>query len=63
MIVQVFNPVAELVIPIGVPTEEEKAEMETHPVIKEITISGPYNWKLYKLFHASYPLIYFDLFL
>ena len=63
MIAQVFNPVAELVIPIGIPTEEAKAEMETHPVIKEIKINGPYNWKLYKLFHAFYPLIHFGLFL
>ena len=35
-----FNLIAELVIPIGVPTKEAKAEMETHPVIAEITISN-----------------------
>ena len=29
---QNFNPTAELVFPIGIPTKEEKAEMETHPV-------------------------------
>ena len=39
VITQIFNPVAELVIPIGIPTKEAKAEIETHPVIVEITIS------------------------
>ena len=35
-----FNPTAELVIPIGIPTKEsnEMEEMETHPVTIEITI-------------------------
>ena len=37
-IAQIFNPIAELVIPIGIPTEEAKAEMETHPVITEAKI-------------------------
>ena len=59
-----FNPIAELVILIGIPTKESKAEMETHPVIVEITIS---KWsmqlKIYKCFCASYSLIDFDLFL
>ena len=27
-----FNPIVELAIPIGMPTTEAKAEMETHPV-------------------------------
>ena len=35
---QIFNPITELVIPIGIPAKEEKTEMETHPAI-EITIS------------------------
>ena len=39
VITQIFNPVAELVIPIGLPTKEAKAEMETHPVIVESKIS------------------------
>ena len=39
VITQIFNPVAELLIPIGVPTKEAKAETETHLVIVEITIS------------------------
>ena len=39
VITQTFNPIIERTIPIGIPTKEEKAEMETHPVIVEITIS------------------------
>ena len=39
VVTQIFNPVAELVIPIGIPTKEAKAEMETHSVIAEIKIS------------------------
>ena len=34
-----FNLNTELVISIGIPTEEAKAEMETHPVILEINKS------------------------
>ena len=30
---QIFNPIAELVIPIGIPSKEVKAEIEQHPVI------------------------------
>ena len=32
---QIFNPVAQLVIPIGIPNIEAKAEIEIHPVILE----------------------------
>ena len=32
VIAQIFNPIAELVTPIGTPTKEAKAEMETHPL-------------------------------
>ena len=39
VIAQIFNPVAKLVISLGIPTKEANAEMETHPVIVEITIS------------------------
>ena len=39
VIAQIFNPIAELVIPIGIPTTEAEAEMKIHPVIVEITIS------------------------
>ena len=34
-IMQVFNPNAELVIPIGIPQKEAEAETEKHPVIIE----------------------------
>ena len=36
----ISNPISELVISIRIPSKEEKAEMETYPVIAEITISG-----------------------
>ena len=39
VIAQISNPVADyvpVIIPIGIPTKEAKAEMETHPVIAEI---------------------------
>ena len=39
VITQIFNPIAELVIPIGVPTQVAKTEMETHPISVEIKIS------------------------
>ena len=39
VITQIFNPIAELAIPIGAPTKKAKVETETHPVIVEITIS------------------------
>ena len=32
-IAQFFNPIAELVIPIGIPIKEAKVEIEIHPVI------------------------------
>ena len=38
VIAQIFNPIAELVIPIGIPTKEAKAEIEIHPVIVEVKI-------------------------
>ena len=39
VIAHIFNPIAELVITIGIPTKEAKAEMEKHPVTVEIKIS------------------------
>ena len=33
VIAQIFNPIAEFVIPIGIPIKETKAEIEIHPVI------------------------------
>ena len=38
IIAQVFNPVTELIIPIGISTKEAKAEMETHPVVVKAKI-------------------------
>ena len=35
VIAQILNPIAELVIPTGTPSEEAKAEVEIHPVIVE----------------------------
>ena len=35
VIPHIFNLIAELLIPIGIPTKEAKAEIETHPVIVE----------------------------
>ena len=64
VIVQTCNPIAELVIPIEIPTKETKAETETHTVIVEIKISKrSIYFRLYNYFYASYSLIYFDLFL
>ena len=39
VITQIFNPIVEPAILIGIPTKEGQAEMETIPVIVEITIS------------------------
>ena len=38
VITQIFNLIAELVISIGIRTKEANAEIETYPVIVEITI-------------------------
>ena len=35
VIARIFNPIAELVISIGIPIKEAKVEMEAHPVIVE----------------------------
>ena len=37
-ITQIFNPIAELVIPIGMPIKEAKAEIDIHTVIVEAKI-------------------------
>ena len=31
VITQIFNPIVELVVPIGIQTKEAKAEIKTHP--------------------------------
>ena len=35
---QVFNPIGELVISIGIPSKEAKAEIEINPVVVEAKI-------------------------
>ena len=37
-IAQILNPIAELVIPIEIPSKEAKAEIEIHPLIVEAKI-------------------------
>ena len=39
VITQIFNLIVKLAIPIRIPSKEAKVEMETYPVIVEITIS------------------------
>ena len=34
----IFNPIAELVIPVGIPKKESKAEAEMHPLTAETKI-------------------------
>ena len=64
VIAQVFNSIAELVIPIEIPSENEKAEIEMHPVTPEAKKeSFQYNLVSYKDFCASYSSIHFCLFL
>ena len=46
-----FNPIAEPVIPVVIPTKETNAEMEAHPVIVE---SVQCNLELHKPFCAFY---------
>ena len=36
---KIFNTIAELIIPIGIPTKETKAEMGMHPVTVELGVS------------------------
>ena len=38
VIAQIFNHIAELVIPIGIPSKEAKSETEIYPVIAEAKI-------------------------
>ena len=37
-IAQIFNPIAKLVIPIGITNKEAKAEIEMHPINAEAKI-------------------------
>ena len=38
VIAQIFNPIAELIIPTGTPSKGIKSEIEIHPVIVEAKI-------------------------
>ena len=38
VIAQIFNPIAELLIPIGMPSKETKAKIEIHSVTAEANI-------------------------
>ena len=64
VIAQIFNPIAELVIPIGMPTKEAKAEIEIYPVIVEAKIRKLFNiiqssTNLFVLFACQFISIYF----
>ena len=65
VITQIFDLIAEIVIPIGIPTKEAKAEIEAHPVTAEIKISkySILQKTPIQSFYASSSLIHFDLFL
>ena len=62
-IAEMFNPIAELVVPIGIPSKEANVEIEIHPVIGEAKReSVQYNLVLYKPFCTFYTSIHFALF-
>ena len=64
VIAQIFNPIAELIITIGIPIKEAKAEIETYPATAEAKIRKCSIWfRLPKPFCAFYSLIHFALFL
>ena len=46
VIVHIFNPIPELVIPIRIPISEAKAESEIHPVIVEAKIKKSFQYNL-----------------
>ena len=38
VIAQTFNPISELIIPLGIPSKEAKADIEKHPLTVEAKI-------------------------
>ena len=46
VIAQIFNPIAEILIPIAIQSKESNAEIETHPLIAKA--------KIKKVFHVIY---------
>ena len=62
-IAQIFNAIAEPVIPIGIPSKEAKAEIEMHPLSVKLKWGCiQYNLELYKPFWAFYVSVLFALF-
>ena len=61
VIAKISRPIAELLIPIGIPTKETKAETETHTVTVETKLSKCF--KNPQFVYAFYSLIQFGLFL
>ena len=65
VIAQIFNPIAELVIPIGIPSKKAKSDIEMLPVIVEdkirkCSISFRVVQKPFSTFYSS---IHFAVFL
>ena len=64
VVVQIFNPIAELAISIGISTKEAKAEMKTQPVIVELKIRKcSIQFTVFKVFlcHIFKVILYFQL--
>ena len=60
VIAQIFNPIAEVTIPIGIPTKEVKEEIETHPVTTKAQINKcSIYFKAFQTFFAFYSTIHF----
>ena len=60
-IAQILNPIAELVISVGIPTKEAKAEIDTQPVIAEAEMRK--CSKEFRFLQTFYSSVHFDLFL
>ena len=61
--ITIFNPTADLVIPIEIPSKETKAETEIHPVIPEAKIRKcSIQFRVVQIFCTLYSSIYFALF-
>ena len=64
VIAHIFNSISELVIPIGIPIKEVKAEIEMHPVIVEVKIrSYSIKFRFVQTFFDFYSFVHFALFL
>ena len=56
---QIFNSISNFVMPIGVPAEEAKTEIETHPKISKCSI----EFKDLRTFFSFFTLIHIGLFI